>query len=208
MNSYPRDEFDDVPEDSARRGAYRGQQIDQSTSRGGTIAILCVGILGLLLGAVMFVVQPRTLAPDAPNNVSAAVSAPASESSNESQQTPKDPSEINVKIYNAGTYPGAASEVEREMKKAGYNVTGTSNWKGESIPYSMVYYANGFIAEANTVADGLGFSYFEEQKDAPADIAVVLGPDFAGIPEGSFQENVAAQETATASATASETPAP
>lgn len=200
MNSYPHDEFDDVPEDSERRGAYRGQRSEGQTSRAGTLAIVVVGILGLLVGAVMFVVQPRTLAPDSDQNISAA-SSPSPSSTESPSSKPWKPSDINVQIFNAGSYPGAAEEVEKELESAGYQVTSHESWDGEPLPYSMVYYANGFIAEANTITDGVGFSYFEEQTDMDSDIYVVLGPDFPGLIPGSFEENTKAAASASASPT-------
>lgn len=208
MNSYPHDEFDDVSEVSPSRGAYRGKKTKPNASRRSFYALIGVGILGLLLGAVTFVVQPRTLAPDANENISAAISASPSEipSGSPTDSGIKDPSSINVHIYNGGAYAGAAASVKEELTQAGYKVTQTSNWEGEPLPYSMIYYSNGFIQEANTVADGLGFTYFEEKSNLDSDISVVLGPDFAGIVPGNFQENIDAAQ-ATASATPSKTPA-
>lgn len=199
MQSYPRDEFDDVPEDSARRGAYRGQTPKSPISDKGTWALSIVGILGLILGGVMFVVQPRTLAPESANNISAAT---GNNSSSAATDEKKQPSELNVEIYNAGAYPGAASEVQKELKKAGYNVSSTANWKGEAMPNSMVYFANGNIDEANTVANGLGIEYFEEDPDTKVDIYVVLASDFAGVPDGGFEANSTASASVSASPTA------
>ena len=61
MSEYPRDEFDDVPEDGARQGAHRGHNPNaRAGSRGKFLAILVTGVLALVLGAVAFVNAPRT----------------------------------------------------------------------------------------------------------------------------------------------------
>lgn len=82
MSEYPRDEFDDVPEDGARQGAHRGHNPAARTgSRREFRAILVTGLLALALGAVCFVNAPRTeqdTSASAPAGaVSAAVSAAA-----------------------------------------------------------------------------------------------------------------------------------
>ena len=61
MSEYPRDEFDDVPEEGARQGAHRGHNPNaRAGSRGTFLAILVTGVLALVLGAVAFVTAPRT----------------------------------------------------------------------------------------------------------------------------------------------------
>ena len=61
MSEYPRDEFDDVPEDGVRQGAHRGHNPNaRAGSRGKFLAILVTGVLALVLGAVAFVNAPRT----------------------------------------------------------------------------------------------------------------------------------------------------
>ncbi|MDO4919291.1 hypothetical protein [Kocuria sp.] len=61
MSEYPRDEFDDVPEDGSRQGAHRGHNPRARTgSRGQLRAVLAAGVLSLVLGAFCFVNAPRT----------------------------------------------------------------------------------------------------------------------------------------------------
>ncbi|RKQ34059.1 hypothetical protein [Kocuria tytonis] len=61
MSEYPRDEFDDVPEDGARQGAHRGHNPRARTGSPGEFrAVLVSGVLALALGAVCFVNAPRT----------------------------------------------------------------------------------------------------------------------------------------------------
>ena len=61
MSEYPRDEFDDVPEDGTRQGAHRGYnpRARQGSPRGFR-AVLVSGVVALVLGAVCFVNAPRT----------------------------------------------------------------------------------------------------------------------------------------------------
>lgn len=71
MSEYPRDEFDDVPEDGTRQGAHRGHNPRARTgSRKGFLAIVGAGVLALAVGAVAFVNAPRT-AQDAVENTPA-----------------------------------------------------------------------------------------------------------------------------------------
>lgn len=199
MNSYPHDEFDDVPEDSARRGAYRGEEEGATTFDKSTILIAIVGMLGLLVGAVMFIVQPRTLAPNAEENISAATTPLATPDNTFTEKEIRKPEELTVNIYNSQAYPGAAAEVEQVLLAQGYNVQETGNWTQDALPTSMVYYANGYIAEANELSNGMGIAYFEEDDQSESNLYVVVGPDFAGITSEQFVQGqeVAASETAT-----------
>lgn len=79
MSEYPRDEFDDVPEDGARQGAHRGHNPAARTgSRREFRAILVTGLLTLALGAVCFVNAPRTeqdMSASAPAGAASAVAS-------------------------------------------------------------------------------------------------------------------------------------
>lgn len=61
MAEYPRDEFDDVPEDGARQGAHRGYNPHASTgSTRSFIALLVSGAVALGVGAVAYVNAPQS----------------------------------------------------------------------------------------------------------------------------------------------------
>ncbi len=177
MNSFPHDEFDDVPEDSQRRGAYRGKVEDPKASNRGFIGILTFGGLALLIGALMFIFQPRTLAPDA---ASTNAESSSSASSSPTPRELRDPGEVNVEIYNGGAYPGAAAEVEQQLEDAGYQVTAAANWQGVPLSQSMVFYSNGYVNEASELADQLGIELIDSDPEASANLYIVLGPDYTG----------------------------
>jgi len=47
--SYPRDEFDEVDEQTARRGTYRAVDADPAKSVKGAIPLVAAGVVGLLV---------------------------------------------------------------------------------------------------------------------------------------------------------------
>lgn len=57
MSEYPRDEFDKVPESSARQGVHRARMAPPR--QGGLGLIILVGALALAIGAAAFFVAPR-----------------------------------------------------------------------------------------------------------------------------------------------------
>ncbi len=190
MNSYPHDEFDDVPENSARRGAYRGQPAASGSSSFGFISILLAGFLALVLGAFMFIYQPRTLGPRIASSLGVGSSASASASpsasssatatASPSSQASQSVSQLKVEIYDGGAYPGAADEVEQAMLEQGYKVNPAASWQGEPLASSVVFYAQGFVDEANSLADSLGIPLIEVADSSEPDLYLVLAPDYAG----------------------------
>lgn len=57
MSQFPRDEFDKVPESSARQGVHRARMTPPRT--GGLGLVLLVGAVALMVGAIAFFVLPR-----------------------------------------------------------------------------------------------------------------------------------------------------
>ncbi|MFW0107613.1 LytR C-terminal domain-containing protein [Rothia sp. P7181] len=176
MNSYPHDEFDDVPENSKRRGAYRGEPLGNAHATRQTLLIVVAGALALLVGAVMFVVQPRTLSPVASETGSA--SATASESAVTPTYAPTDPADIKVEVYNSSAYTGAASELTQRVEALGYPVPVTENWKDTPVYVSTVFYSAGYEQQANTLADALGIGYIQERSSGSSPLYVVLASDY------------------------------
>lgn len=77
MSPYPRDEFDDVPENSARRGVHRG---GPPPARHTFWLLIALGAAALLIGLMAFFVFPRLGLGDraTPAPASAGTTAPAS----------------------------------------------------------------------------------------------------------------------------------
>lgn len=200
MKTYPRDEFDDVEENSSRRGAYRGRITDTSTSRAGLLAVVVSGVLALLIGGTMYVISPRTAAPGA-TTAMASASATATVSAAPSPST--DPSSVTVAVYNSSAPNGAASTAASALQKVGYTVTETSNWAGAYATESMVYFATGASAEANEIADALGIPYINQDFQAETgEVYVVLGADFKATDFADPTQEATPTDTASPEATA------
>lgn len=197
MNSYPRDELDDIDENTSRRGAYRGTPVDKATSRAGLLAIIISGVLALIVGGTMYVISPRTAAPEASGASSATAAASASPSVEAMPTT--NPSSVTVEVYNSSASAGAAAQATAALEAAGYTVTSTANWAGAYTAESMVYFATGASSEANEIADTLGLPIIAQDYQAETGLVyVVLGADFAptSLPGASSSPSATAQETA------------
>lgn len=197
MNSYPRDEFDDIDENTSRRGAYRGAPVDNATSRAGLLAIIISGVLALIVGGTMYVVSPRTAAPEASGSSSATATASASPSAEATPTT--NPSSVTVEVYNSSAPAGAAAQATAALEAIGYTVTSTANWAGAYAAESMVYFATGASSEANEVADTLGLPIIAQDYEAETGlIYVVLGADFdpASLPGVASSPSVTDEEAA------------
>lgn len=175
MKTYPRDDFDDIDEAGARRGAYRGASPQVAGSQKNFLAIVFSGLLALLLGGFMFVVSPRTAAPQAASSPSASSSSTATASPSPSLNL----SAVRVEVYNSSAPEGSAAAVTSALEAAGYTVALTDNWAGAYTSESMVYFATGSSTEANALADLLALPYINQDFEAESGlIYLVLGSDF------------------------------
>jgi hypothetical protein len=142
MNTYPRDEFDAVPESPRRQGVHRtrGESApDSGWSAGGAAEsgrsgrglqwILAAGIIALVIGAVAFFVLPRlglSGAPAAASSTSTTAgssggpSTPAGASSAAASQAP------SSAAPSATPTPTAAGTADKSLPVGVYNATGTA----------------------------------------------------------------------------------
>lgn len=129
MSQYPHDEFDDIDENTARRGTYRGVIDDPSKSPKGIIPVVVAGILSLVIGGAMYINHPRSSSPEAAARVKS-YSAPASpsESSSPSASASEQAKDANVAVYNASAPGGSAAKASAALE--GYTITETANWSG------------------------------------------------------------------------------
>lgn len=208
MQDFPRDEFDEIDEATARRGVHRAAPQENGTSNRSLVLMLALGLVSLLVGGVMFVLSPRTAGPAAQLATSSA-SAEASESASASASpSPSvDVSAVRVEVYNGGAPGGAAAQAAQVLEAAGYSVAQTANWQGTPVEESAAYYATGSSDQGRHIADLLGLPYFVQDYEATAgSVYVVLGPDFdptALGTETASQPDQEAQVGAEASASAS-----
>lgn len=193
--SYPRDEFDEVDEKTARRGTYRAVNADPAKSPKGAIPLVAAGVVGLLVGAAMYIYAPRTASPEYSAQKSASSSAPArssasatSASASASATASATPSKtglvdsISVGVFNASAPAGSASSAAALLSN--YTVNETANYTGAAPATSVVYYAEGYQAQAQSIAAALDISQVRQATSAVPmgnhEVIVVLASDYTG----------------------------
>lgn len=193
--SYPRDEFDEVDEKTARRGTYRAVNADPAKSPKGAIPLVAAGVVGLLVGAAMYIYAPRTASPEysaqksASSSASARSSASATFASASASATASaSPSKtglvdsISVGVFNASAPAGSASSAAALLSN--YTVNETANYTGAAPATSVVYYAEGYQAQAQSIAAALDISQVRQATSAVPmgnhEVIVVLASDYTG----------------------------
>lgn len=193
--SYPRDEFDEVDEKTARRGTYRAVNADPAKSPKGAIPLVAAGVVGLLVGAAMYIYAPRTASPEYSAQKSASSSASArssasatSASASASAAASASPSKtglvdsISVGVFNASAPAGSASSAAALLSN--YTVNETANYTGAAPATSVVYYAEGYQAQAQSIAAALDISQVRQATSAVPmgnhEVIVVLASDYTG----------------------------
>lgn len=193
--SYPRDEFDEVDEKTARRGTYRAVNADPAKSPKGAIPLVAAGVVGLLVGAAMYIYAPRTASPEYSAQKSASSSASThssasatSASASASATASASPSKtglvdsISVGVFNASAPAGSASSAAALLSN--YTVNETANYTGAAPATSVVYYAEGYQAQAQSIAAALDISQVRQATSAVPmgnhEVIVVLASDYTG----------------------------
>ena len=193
--SYPRDEFDEVDEKTARRGTYRAVNADPAKSPKGAIPLVAAGVVGLLVGAAMYIYAPRTASPEysaqksASSSASARSSASATSASASASATASAPpsktglvDSISVGVFNASAPAGSASSAAALLSN--YTVNETANYTGAAPATSVVYYAEGYQAQAQSIAAALDISQVRQATSAVPmgnhEVIVVLASDYTG----------------------------
>lgn len=196
MSEHQHDEFDDVPADSAHRGAYRAAPAEGKESARATIMMIVAGMLALILGGIMFVIAPRSAAPGADGGSGTTRSSAASESvtssdgasasddasttdeagaASSASATASPDAATTVEVFNASGTQGAAEQAAGTLRTSGWTVSRTANWDGvQQVDRSTVYYRSGAEDQARAVAATLGIDTVEESADHDADVVVVV----------------------------------
>lgn len=210
MQDFPRDEFDEIDEATARRGVHRAAPQENGTSNRSLALMIALGLVSLLVGGVMFVLSPRTAGPQAQlASSSASAEASGSVSASASPSPSVDTSAVTVEVYNSGAPSGSAAQAAQVLTEAGYSVTQTANWQGAPVEESAAYYATGSSDQGRHIADLLGLPYFvQDYESAAGRVYLVLGPDFdptslGGGASGQTGLETPAEASASASALAS-----
>lgn len=209
MQDFPRDEFDEIDEATARRGVHRAAPQENGTSNRSLALMIALGLVSLLVGGVMFVLSPRTAGPQAQlASSSASAEASGSVSASASPSPSLDTSAVTVEVYNSGAPSGSAAQAAQVLTEAGYSVTQTANWQGAPVEESAAYYATGSSDQGRHIADLLGLPYFvQDYESAAGRVYLVLGPDFdptslGGGASGQTGLETPAEASASASASA------
>lgn len=210
MQDFPRDEFDEIDEATARRGVHRAAPQENGTSNRSLALMIALGLVSLLVGGVMFVLSPRTAGPQAQlASSSASAEASGSASASASPSPSLDTSAVTVEVYNSGAPSGSAAQAAQVLTEAGYSVAQTANWQGAPVEESAAYYATGSSDQGRHIADLLGLPYFvQDYESAAGRVYLVLGPDFdptslGGGASGQTGLETSAEASASASALAS-----
>jgi len=199
MTKYARDEFDDVPEGTERRGVHR---VARASGGAALRPLLASGVVALLIGLVAYFAIPSMGAraeAKAEPSASSSASAPASPkpsakptasrpAPSPSSTTPSAPptsapavdKSQPVSVYNGTTTAGLAAGYGAKVTAAGWTLGPVGNWQGLAQPSSVVFYNSAALkASADELAASLGIARVEIAADLQDPLAVVLGPGAA-----------------------------
>ncbi|MET3809277.1 LytR C-terminal domain-containing protein [Arthrobacter sp. UYEF3] len=208
MTKYARDEFDRVPETSARQGVHRTVSAPRSRRLG---PILAAGAAALAIGLVAFLLLPKlgfgsvgggsAMAADQAGNHAAASTAPTTPAAAPTPSASGEPTGSlapagstpsptatstavvdktqPVAVYNGTTTAGLAGRVGTTVTSAGWGLGPLGNWAGTPQRTSVVFY-DGPAQKANAEALGslLGIATLVDSADFKMPLVVVLGPGF------------------------------
>lgn len=198
MTNYPRDEFDRVPENSARHGVHRASLEVPSRS---LMPLMIFGVAALCIGLLAFLIVPRisgqntaikppasqsSSAPATPPSTRPATSAaPSVAPSTAPVQTPSATPTADslvdmstpVAIFNATGISGLAAKYTGTLTANGWTVSQATNWSGTPQSVSSIVYS-GVTEKANAQALGklLNITTLLDSADLGLPLAVVLGP--------------------------------
>ena len=207
MSQYPRDEFDKVPETSARQGVHRERLIPARSS--GLGLLITVGVLALIIGLAAYFVLPRLgIGAGSPGpSAEAQATAPASAAPTESPEpeaegdgqagtepaapapsptstpAPAEPEPVvdrtqPVVVLNASGVSGLGAGVSGRVTAAGWPVATVGNWMGAPQQVSVIYYGTpAQAANAQQLGAELGIPTLVESPEF-TNVTVVLGPGF------------------------------
>lgn len=209
MSTYPRDEFDDVPEAPRRQGVHRSRAAVESSRRGIAWVLVSAAVVVLLLAAAFFI-GPKLLNPTAASSAagtqkpsasatpspsqsasasassSAASSSSAATTSPSSTQAPTQPAAtadrtLAVGVYNATATSGLGNRAATTARTAGWSVAAVGNWSGSPVNTSVVFYRDASQkASADALAADLGIGTVVQAQQLGFPLAAVIGPGYAG----------------------------
>jgi hypothetical protein len=185
MTSYPKDRYDELPDDIERIGAHRGPKRRGRGWIGFAWALLATGVLifgGLFalsqylgddLGIPFFATPEEPLVAPAPDEPIAPVTDPAA----------IDPARaITIDVLNGTAESGLQTTVSDELTAAGWPMRSASPASDRNLEDTFIYYSN---PEDEDVASGLvgalgtgEIRLIEADVFPAAKITIVLGSDY------------------------------
>jgi hypothetical protein len=202
MTKYARDEFDRVPETSARQGVHRTVAESRRRRLG---PILTVGAVALAIGLVAFLILPKlgftsagTTSTAAAGQASSAAAAPSPDATSaapsaapsaepSASETPSSPPAAAaavdktqpVAVYNGTTTAGLAGRAGGTLTTAGWVLGPTGNWGGVRQQTSVIFYSSAAQrGNAEALSSLLGIPTLVESAEFKLPLVVVLGPGF------------------------------
>jgi LytR cell envelope-related transcriptional attenuator len=200
---YPPDEFDRAMRSGGRRGAHRPRQ----RWFAGVVPVLFVlaAVTAVAIGTTTLLssrppqsaataddgtsIGPEATGPEPTSPETAAPPASAGSwtsgpsdtgtTSPGSQQEQVD-RQAPVRVVNGTPTAGLARRGAELLLDAGWDVSGTGNYQGETIPTTVFYGRPSLLATARAVAADLGGAQVELDPGFTESLTVVLGADFDG----------------------------
>jgi hypothetical protein len=181
---YPRDRFDDIPDDLQRVGAHRAPRpkgrgwIAVGWAALAVVILVGAGIFGLSLvsGSISF--------HGSPNSSSAGTGSRTPTPTPTPTIVPTVDPSLSVNVLNGTTTEGLGGTVSDVLTKAGWKVGAVANADKQDLTQTVVYYSDPKNqAAALGVAQSLPGATVEQSQafaDTGADLTVVVGSDYKG----------------------------
>jgi LytR cell envelope-related transcriptional attenuator len=185
-SNFPHDRFDDLPRKLDRVGAHRAPA---KRGRGwvafwwalaATIVLIAIGVLGLFyLNDRLNFALPGTNSPAPAAGASATPTTPPT-------AEPTVDSRLRITVLNGTPRTGVASGIGETLTAAGWSVGATSDADTETVPATVVYYADASLEGAARGVLGAIIGTIptatillsSDFADTGADITVVVGNDY------------------------------
>jgi hypothetical protein len=187
MATFPRDQFDDHPEDLERVGAHRGPKVRGRGWIGFGWAVLATAIL-VVGGLYILSLLNDSIKFPTIGSAAATTSTPQPSVSTAPQIQPvTDPTKIKsrhitITILNGTAIVGLEEQAYTKLKLKHWSIGSKALASVNTVKQTVVYYsspANKDVAEGLQLALGTGTIQLSDAfKGAP--ITIVLGKDFAG----------------------------
>lgn len=189
MPSFPRDQFDDVPEADGRVGAHRAPRRPGRGWIGFAWAALATGVL-VLIGLFVLSRLDSSFQLVLPGGSGASGTSSASASAGPTQAPITDPkavpsalaANLTISVLNGTAVSGLDDKAGDAIKNAGWPDPARADSSSKSEKVTVVYYSDAqYEGVARGIAKLLGASQVQLTDAFPgATVTVVLGADYKG----------------------------